>query len=363
MDEIYISINEYLNDYCLQAEKKYGSFFNSYGRKLVNLATAVKKIIKTSPNIKEELSHPKISVTHLPYLSYPESMNIVQKYIKKYLTKYQNLFEECLNNGTTNIVFDPSAAENKNMKDSEGRNKNDTHFFINVLLRHNYLDPIIIMHEFIHYLNNHTVRKVNPVSQSLLTEAISIFFELDILKFMLEEGYDKTSLSKIVIARLKHLASYSDSIMLDFMMINMYNCLGNLTPNSNKEAKDLNLNPRYEEEAHYLFDSYTFYNKIKDPAKVHRPHVNLSYFLGITLAISLQEKDDSTIREKFLALNAAVEDKSFSECLKLIDVDMTNQKSMEELITNFYKATKKIDAAVLKVNKKSSSNEASLSHK
>lgn len=163
MNDIYIKLSDYLN-------------------------TAIKNIDKIDedylPNISyiDHISQSFLDITKCLNGTYTlednvsifEIIDICRNYLKEISEEYLEEFDNVINNGVLEI---------NDEVDSKCYFR-DGRFFIDFRRRYNYYDAPILLHEFFHYLNYCGYYSKN---RHILTEAVSIYFEIDLLKKMIKD--------------------------------------------------------------------------------------------------------------------------------------------------------------------------------
>ena len=342
-EEKYKIINSYLNDECLNLEQTY---YYEYIPKIFYISVYARKIMDENdeslgPNSRVfYLLNPKYKEFE-EYLPYPETLQIVRNYIAEKLPKYIDKFEECLNNGIINIVDLLDDENTKLNYNAAGYNGNQKHHFINVVLRHNYCDPAILIHEFIHHLNETLPEKISSPARELLTELASIYFEYDLIMYMAEKGYKQSDLTKVIHARIKDTYNLCGEIQIESSLLNAFKCLGNLSDDSFDDAKQLNLAMMRTDKESYLQDIDDYYTMIKK--KQCSPENKVSYLLGTVIAFAHLENNSDETRAKYTKFIEDIKTKNTYDCLETIGVNLEIRGDIPNLLDNFSKYVEKVD--------------------
>lgn len=341
----YDLINYFLNEYCLRMED---TFFYEYIPEFFFLSVCARKIMDSHDQSLQidPRFHSFLNLENklTKEISYPETLGIVRNYLQERLPQYAPRFEEILGNGIINIVVDDDGLEN-DRQDHQGYVRKDNHYFINVVLRHDYSDAPRIIHEFIHYLNNPQPNEVLTSTRQLLTETISRFFQIDVLKYMSENGYDKVEAAKVVRDYITDCYNLCEEMQVDLSMINAYKYLGDLSDDSFEDSRNLGLSIKRRTKEDYLEDIDMYFDILC--RRKTSPDVITGYFLSTFIALGAHEKNDQNTFQNFVRLNEEVNSKSTSDCLKMIGINLNKIDSINELITNFEIANARVEQTLM----------------
>lgn len=188
-------------------------------------------------------------------------------------------------------------------------------------------DSIIIIHELMHYLNQ-PLNKRNEVSD-LLTEAVSYGAEFIFCEDLKNQKYSKDRELHFKCLE-KTIYNYACNIYYIYKIIYLYKIKGDIT----------------EEKYNELYNDNQYLNTMKKFEEyVERKKLifhDTWYILGLTLSIYILEQyRENNDNIKYIHfLNDNINDKSFEECLKIIDINDIN--SFKEKIKKSVKSFKNL---------------------
>ena len=148
-------------------------------------------------------------VNYLTFLDvYEKAFSIIKKINPAYLNRY----EKILDNGTLDFSYNNFYEDSYYEYDFKTKIEQ-----ININRTFNYTDVVLLIHEFFHLLNSNTNK--NLKNNYLLTEFVSIYFELIAIKQLILEGFvdevDYSSRLENTYFHMKHFLDYSP-ILLSF---------------------------------------------------------------------------------------------------------------------------------------------------
>ena len=303
----YDFINDYLNAYCTYYDD------STILKHIDGFYYLNHDILELLKGYHFERPKKEYSKSHLTTL---EILDIVYKYLTLKAPEYKDKFTTALNNGTFELKYQKSIEKFKNRNYETYR---DGHADININLEYNISDPVTIIHEFFHYLNEQYLPKIYTIERFQISEAISIYFESDMLNFLIQNGYPKEECDKIRYLRI-----------LDFKTA-VNQCLQEL-PYFSSFLKGGPINE----------ETWDFNNYIKNPSNTKtkeeftqgiiafkdrrlNQHNSLlqsaSYVLGTCIAYYALNSKDQTMHQKMLNLNELLLDgKTFEELCKSINL-------------------------------------------
>ena len=182
-------------------------------------------------------------------LSLSSSLELCDEFIKTYLSPYYDRWKEYLAAGVIDFSDkEQILLDGETPKGNWANTRKERHQIfreIDVELEYNYQDPPAIIHEFFHQLNT---LESSPeaeggvtVSSSLFTEAVSIYFETLMYRFMEEKGYSKEEVARAQVSRIQHFSrSVVDSID-GLMLLRDYQLFGKVSSENLKQARTLHL--------------------------------------------------------------------------------------------------------------------------
>lgn len=309
MNNTYPELNEFLNSFCIYYDYPlYMDHISEY----LSLSVLASRML--SIDISKGIIAGKIPKAELS-LSLDESLDLCNQFIKKYLDSYYDKWQSYLCNGVVDFLD-----EEQNMidgKDSQGSwsltSKKDNQLFreINIELKHDYSDPAVIIHEFLHQLNISDTQDSNEiVSRSLFTEAVSIYFETLMYHFMEEQGYSKQEIAKVQFRRIQDYAKLVAQSIDGLMILRDYLFFGKISDTTFEESSKNNL-LRFDTKQTYQKIASDFNNKIA--AKKEKTNIGINcefdifkpfrYVIGTSLAYWAIEQEDSNMPWKMLTFN------------------------------------------------------------
>lgn len=160
------------------------------------------------------------------YLSYEDVYNIAREIISNFNSEYLEEYDKLIEDGTIDFNYE---------KDGSGccsKLENDRKI-INIERIFNYTDVVNLIHEFIHHTNS---EKNVTINRYLLTEFLSIYFEIYAQQYLIEH-YHVSKDSIGINDRMKDSIKGSKSICWYFIPFNIYFNTGNIDENSYQFTK------------------------------------------------------------------------------------------------------------------------------
>lgn len=332
----YSNLNIVLNDYCLWMENT--SFLNNLGY-FYDLTIKLEKYLRKNftPQQLDTLAEATKEKTR--YLSLTETLDLVTEYIDVRLPEYKEAFIRSLSDGTINLVVDPDDDENEELLRNFSSTDKNNHVFANVVLRHDTTDPVVLIHEFMHSLNNK--KDKNRVSRRYIAEAISIYFELDMIKFLMRKGFSKDELEYREVFRFADFYTCVEDVLPKLSILNCFYNLGPIDNDSYMYMQSLNLYPRPKSEG-------VFYNRVNYAEKMlreekeaaekikvqidqvarHNPLTTFGYIIGTLVAYYVLEQDDEKMHQTMIDLNEAVNKKSFEDFMSSLNINIETESAV-----------------------------------
>lgn len=319
--EEYDLLNDHLND-CLLMLSINDSF---YINNIINISELNNKLKNKLEKISTlNIESPYLELNGLIYYSRRLIADINPSFIPK--------FDDAINNGIIDFNYDHFYNDSHYVIE---KSKNGQINFqeININRNYNYSDIIVLIHEFMHYINT---SENNCINNHVLSEYVSIFFELYIKKMLLSYGVAE----KYLLSFYKRL----NNIYYDTNMMNKYQYIfmayiqnGNIDANSYQFFHEFNIcditQEELEDDCHEVLNYLTKYNaNFKN-----RITTNYKYILGSILAYySLK----NNTKEDVLKLMTFFKDRCYNstsliEILQLINIDLLNI-SNDELLKPIY---------------------------
>lgn len=312
MEDKYQKLNDYLNDYC----KNYNySLYIDQIPYYLHLASEINR------EFYETFKNTKIDFTRFeekPSLTLEESMVLCDEFIKTNLDEYYDKWKEWLVNGVVSFTDkQQTIIDYEKARGSWARTfKEDNQDFrsIEVELEHDYADPSIIIHEFLHQLNIGVLEEegkvLETISRSLFTEGVSIYFETLMYRFMEDKGFSKEEIAKSQYERIKNLESATYAAIDGMILLRDYQYFGKITEDSFDEAKKYKLFS-FSDKNIYQSVVDSVYSKIEglssdDMSKGNypfNPFIPFRYVIGTSLAYWAMSQEDSNMTWKMLQFN------------------------------------------------------------
>ena len=258
-----------------------------------------------------------------------------------------------ITDGTINIVADPEDIYEKNKNNEAGRDRKK-HLYANVVLRHNTKDPVTLVHEFLHTINN---EPDNRISRKYITEAISIYFESDMCEFLKRKGFTEKELMINDIFRHADLSGCVDDLMPIFPLLDSFRLLGPINSDSYDRMQQLSIEPLAMSKEEFYSKTSNFEERlarvrkrnellhITDGPKTQEPLVTFGYVIGTLIAYYGIENGTDDIHQRMIHLNNIVNKATFSDLLSYIDIDITNEKELlKKIVPPLNKKIQKIKA-------------------
>ena len=335
----YEKINKYLNDYCSEMDK---SYFLENISDLYNLTLSLDFKLKTSVvtdrKARASLKEPK------EYFTLIESLDLVDKYLTEKLPMYKKDFNKAMATGTLNIV-DPDDDEATDLKSYAGIDEQG-HHVINVVLAHDANDPNTIIHEFLHDMNS---KEKEKGSRRYISEAISIYFELDMNNFMLEQGVSREDISPLLMYRLNDCYHCCENILVAFPFLYYFYNLGQIDEKSYQNMLDFKLSPRPSDEKNFN-EMLSDFQKIIERKPKYDPLRTFSYVIGTMVAFYGINQGEE-FREKMVGLNDLANSGNVKNILGYIGIDIYNENCIKQIDAGLDKVINIISTTI---NKRSS---------
>ena len=335
----YEKINKYLNDYCSEMDK---SYFLENISDLYNLTLSLDFKLKTSVvtdrKARASLKEPK------EYFTLIESLDLVDKYLTEKLPMYKKDFNKAMASGTLNIV-DPDDDEATDLKSYAGIDEQG-HHVINVVLAHDANDPNTIIHEFLHDMNS---KEKEKGSRRYISEAISIYFELDMNNFMLEQGVSREDISPLLMYRLNDCYHCCEDILVAFPFLYYFYNLGQIDEKSYQNMLDFKLSPRPSDEKNFN-EMLSDFQKIIERKPKYDPLRTFSYVIGTMVAFYGINQGEE-FRQKMVELNDLANCGNVKNIFSHIGIDIYNENCIKQIDAGLDKGINIISTTI---NKRSS---------
>lgn len=334
----YPELNTALNDYCLWME---GSQFLNNLSYFYHLTIKLKELVEKDFTYQELEELYDKAKEESRYLSLTETLLLTTEYIEERLPRYKTRFLKCLSDGTINIVADPEDIYEENKNNEAGRDRKKR-LYANVVLRHNTKDPVTLVHEFLHTINN---EPDNRLSRKYITEAISIYFESDMCEFLKRKGFSEKELMVNDIFRYTDFFACIDDLIPIFPLLDSFRLLGPLNSTSYDRMQQLNIEPLVMSKEEFYSNASKFEERLEsvrkhnellhitDGPKPQEPLVTFGYVIGTLVAYYAVENTTEKLHLRMTLLNNIVNSSNFSDLLSYIDIDVTDEEALRGKIT------------------------------
>lgn len=161
-------------------------------------------------------------------LTYEDVFNITREIIASIDKSYLSDYDSLIKSGKLDFGY------NKEYNNSCFIHENN---LININREFNFNDIVSLVHEFIHYTNGKDRKTKN---RYLLTEFLSIYFEIYALEYLLQKGISKDEIS--IYDRLKNSVSSAKSLFSYELIFLSYEKFGDINENTINDLRDNYLN-------------------------------------------------------------------------------------------------------------------------
>lgn len=296
----YQIVNSFLNEYAKDIED---SLYTKYIETCQYLLIKTDDIIQKSPlNTQEDPLKNEPSYSKKASLSGLESVELVRDFIKEESPAYLEKFDIFLQNGTINLQdkeddwpFSPPSGDYIRTIDSE----KDKIWLMNTALEHNYQDPIKIIHEFFH-LQNCTGE--DWINIRLFTEAISIYYETRLCRYMEKRNYEIEEIMKVQRFRIKDVMDTYRIAIMEALFLESYQKLGDISDETWTDRYRYNMPVKWMKEQDFKTDLHLFSRVIKENKS--DPIKHFSYVAGTLIAYNAIHRSDG--EQRITELNNAL---------------------------------------------------------
>ena len=332
-EQDYKELNKYIND-VLMILLKQDSF----------LITNIEEISRLNDTFLDFMDNYELKENykenHLTFNDiYLLAREIIESIDKKYLTLYDGLIES----GSLEFMYDYCTPMGSSFR--KITNDNQTFNLIDIKIQYNYIDVVTLIHEFFHYTNH--LEEKESINRYLLTEFISIYFEMYAKDYLLEKGIslEEINFNDRLISTVRH----SKELNTYELLILAYDRFGSI---NEKTVNDLNSyicsvsKEDFEEDCKNALDYFKkIENKYKNSLNQEKNYndeelgfnysfiatLNYRYVLGTLLAIYARK--NSTM-DKMIYLNDTITNNTgdFLDILDEIDIDLNKPEFNDELM-------------------------------
>ena len=249
-----------------------------------------------------------------------------------------------MSSGTLNIL-DPDDDEVTDLESYAGIDEQE-HHVINVVLSHDANDPNTIIHEFLHDMNR---KEKEKGSRRYISEAISIYFELDINNFMLEQGVSREDISSLLMYRLNDCYHCCEDILVAFPFLYYFYNLGQIDEKSYQNMLDFKLSPRPSDEKNFN-EMLSDFQKIIERKPKYDPLRTFGYVIGTMVAFYGINQGEE-FREKMVGVNDLANSGNVKNIFSHIGIDIYNENCIKQIDAGLDKGINIISTTI---NKRSS---------
>ncbi len=236
-----------------------------------------------------------------------DSISLAQEFLNK--MGYDINIKELINDNTIRIVDSLKKEGTKKIKRENGRStysKEEHRKIIKIEKNNNISFPAILIHEIMHHINLPDNGERTTASD-YLTEGVSYAYEFLFLESLKGTKYENDC-NKILSHEVETFAIGAYFAYYPINTINLYKEKENFT------IEDIKSKANIEK---YMKDMGIF---IKDRMNLKEIvwHI-IGHYIGFY--IYMEYKDNASILTKLKEFNSSINEKSFSECLKIIDIN------------------------------------------
>lgn len=309
MSNTYEVLNDYLNYFCKDHDS---SIFNDYLNEYLKLSSDTLRMLRRKGDII-------LRKCKSPSLTLEESLDLCDEFVRTYLDSYYNQWKEYLSNGVIDfmdaehIEFDDD--RKKGSWSSFKRKNNQVFRLVDVDLNHDYEDPSIIIHEFLHQLNVNIPDDLAnnsgflTYSRYIFTEAVSIYFETLMFRFMEEKGFSIKEVANAQMFRINDLLRISGVSCDNLILLRDFELFGKISLDNVDKAREYHL-ISFSNKEDYHNVACDIERKIggnhdgSDYTKTNYDFfIPFTYVIGTTLAYWAISQDDSNMTWKFIQFN------------------------------------------------------------
>ena len=336
-EEKYKELNKYLNELFRYLDKYYKFILDN----MLDIFTVNDQYFNFIRDYDLSVEYKENNLTYKEV--YECARKIIESIDKKYLKLYDNLIE------TGQLDF----SYTKEYDDSSFYHSKDINL-ININRYFNYEDVIVLIHEFFHYTNG---LKGRNLTNEILTEFISIYFEIYATNYLLNEGVSKDELGYL--RRIRSVYNRSYDLYYTETPLLAYNKFGNINDESlnllNQFFTSNLTKKQFNNECNYLLDFFklvkeryikeNFSNQVND-YELEEKFANMfvdyfKYFFGTMWAFYAIEncdmKDIICVNDKM-----ANNDKKMDELMNIMKIDEFDYKTYEKAIESIINYINKI---------------------
>ena len=322
--------NEKIKEYFKKVEQSYPTsyimFVKKYANTLINLTSMeLKKSgkIERKEHTIKEFSEFKLNSSMSIAQTFFNNSNIIINLKDLYDKKELKFFKGDQSNRKS-ILDNPAPISVQGYSDHRGK-------YMEIFVNHNIMDAFIIVHEVTHYRNQPN-RGRNYVSD-MLTEAISYGTEYIFAQTMIEQNFMVEEVKLYLRNCLATLFEYAYKLNIVYVFTILYRDNNRIDYEDYKKAFRVD---QYEQDVE-RFEQFMQYGK---------DHIVETWnFLGKSLAVYILSEylKDKNFMKKGNELNYAINNKTFEECLEIINIygpnDLLHKMSqaMDTIIDYIYK--------------------------
>ena len=255
-------------------------------------------------------------------ISATETFKLVLEFYKKYYKEDIDYIKDLFDKGFFSISY-----ASETTKDSCQYGK-----FIDFVFYSKTIDLNMVAHELRHLLNSPETRR--NCDNDALTEGLSLFDELLFCDFL----KDKIGIDEVKNLELFNFYKSYDYMINSYMVLHLLNIKNNYSYLNEKNYIEYfnSTKEEYNSVCSYFLNKYNSYEDIT-------LHTDFFYGFGnfISHYIFNKFKENPEFLNKFKKLNSLVkENKSVSECLNAIDIDITSINIISDLRNVIYEYIK-----------------------
>lgn len=302
MESKYQKLNDYLNEYCLYYDDY---LYMGYISEYVSLSVSVIGMLARNISIPV---FKDLDLVPCQHVSLMETIGLCREFMQAYLPSYSGHFDEWLRDGVIDFLDDE---DSKGVAFAGCKTKNGQVLKeINAGLAHTLVDSANIIHEYMHQMNYCDIDDVNQTTvRTLFTEAVSIYFETLMFRFLEEKGYSKKEVAKAQYFRVSDYIRCANGGTPGLLLLRDYHLFGKIADGNFDEAMKLHLlSCRDKKTYQRVAESYER-GSLKRKGAPIGPREEMDFFepfryvLGTTLAYWAISQNDSNMPWKWLQFN------------------------------------------------------------
>lgn len=254
-----------------------------------------------------------------------ETINLVRKFLKSMDSKYLEMFNKCLIDGTFDVFYIENLDEVPDRLDIPMSIENQKHLNLNIPINYTIQDGALLVHEYFHFTNSE-----KSGVRDIFTELISIYMELRYYQFLYKNGYSVDNYYKNLFFRLENTYLSSQDIAYSGSILDIYYNTQDVSFESIKFIDKFR--DAYKDNIENLI-SFSLDKNLVDV--VYDFHVDASYLLGGIIAINLLKNPEiNDIKIKYI--NENIDKLSIKNIFNILEVNIDKYKELDDYCKEIY---------------------------